>query len=143
MYNAKLGEDRSRLDDFAACGIKSESDIRDLFIPNFYFGCEADDRTVAYAFNDKLNHMGAKLKAFFSSDIGHWDVPDMTHVLSDAWKMVERKLITEADFHDFTFSNPAMLHAQMNPDFFKSTAVEGAVAKLLSQQKDLKQVGAA
>jgi hypothetical protein len=63
---------------------QSEEDIRDLFIPNFYFGCEADDRTTAYAFNDRLNHMGVKLKAFFSSDIGHWDVPDMTHVLSDA-----------------------------------------------------------
>lgn len=133
LYNAKLTEDRSRLDDFAACDIRSERDIYDLFVPNFYFGCEADDRTAAYAFNDKLNHMGAKLKAFFSSDIGHWDVPDMTAVLSDAWKLVERRHITEEDFRDFTFANPVMLHARMNPDFFKGTAVEKEAAALIAE----------
>ena len=104
-------------------------------MPNFYFGCEADDRTTAYAFNDRLNHMGAKLKALFSSDIGHWDVPDMTKVLTDAWKLVERKHISESDFRDFTFTNPVMLHARMNPDFFKGTAVESAVAALLADQR--------
>jgi predicted TIM-barrel fold metal-dependent hydrolase len=135
LYNAKLDEDRSRLDDFAACGIESEQDIHDQFVPNFYFGCEADDRTTAYAFNDRLNHMGAKLKALFSSDIGHWDVPDMTKVLTDAWKLVERKHISESDFRDFTFTNPVMLHARMNPDFFKGTAVESAVAALLADQR--------
>lgn len=143
LYNAKLDEDRSRLDDFALSGIKSEEDIRDTFIPNFYFGCEADDRTTAYAFNDKLNHMGAKLKAFFSSDIGHWDVPDMTKVLSDAWKLVEHKHITEEDFHAFTCVNPAMLHATVNPDFFKGTAVESEVAKLLGERDTVRKAGAA
>ena len=143
LYNAKLGEDRGKLDDFAACGIRNEQDIHDLFIPNFYFGCEADDRTTAYAFNDRLNHMGAKLKAFFSSDIGHWDVPDMTHVLSNAWKLVERKHITEEDFQLFSCLNPAMLHAKMNPDFFKGTAVESEMAKLLKDQPPFRQAGAA
>lgn len=135
LYNAKLNEDRSRLDDFAACDISREEDIRDLFVPNFYFGCEADDRTAAYAFDARVNHLGAKLKAFFSSDIGHWDVPDMTGVLADAWQLVERGLIDEADFRDFAFVNPALLHARMNPDFFKGTAVELAVAELLRQQE--------
>jgi predicted TIM-barrel fold metal-dependent hydrolase len=143
LYNAKLDEDRNRLDDFAACGIEKEEDIRNLFVPNFYFGCEADDRMTACAFDSRLNHMGAKLKAVFSSDIGHWDVPDMTRVLVDAWKMVDRKLIGEDDFEAFTFRNPVMLHARMNPDFFKGTAVEGAVEKLLREQPKTARAGAA
>jgi predicted TIM-barrel fold metal-dependent hydrolase len=140
LYNAKLDEDRSRLDDFALCGAEREEDIYRLFVPNFYFGCEADDRMTAIAFDTRLNHMGAKLKAVFSSDIGHWDVPDMTSVLVDAWKMVSRGLITEEDFHAFTFANPVSLHAGMNPDFFKGTAVEEAAAALLADTAD-EQVG--
>ena len=123
-------EDLSKLDDFAACGITSEQDLHDLFVPNFYFGCEADDRMNAVAFNTKLNHLGARLKAIFSSDIGHWDVVDMTGVLEEVWEMVEDyDLITEEDFRDFVFGWPAELHASANPDFFKGTSVEDAVAK--------------
>ena len=55
-------------------------DIRDLFVPNFYFGCEADDPINAMAFDTRKLPFGAKLNAIFSSDIGHWDVPDMTEV---------------------------------------------------------------
>src|SRR5215469_1544700 len=43
------------LDDYSACGITRAEDIRDLFVNNFYFGCEADDPTNAYAFNRKAN----------------------------------------------------------------------------------------
>jgi hypothetical protein len=39
-------------------------------------------------------------------------------------------MITEADFRQFTFENAARLHTALNPDFFKGTAVEGAVASL-------------
>ena len=67
----------------------------------------------------------------FSSDIGHWDVPDMSEVLEEAYELVEHGLVNEADFREFTFTNPAMLHAGMNPDFFKGTVVEKDVAKLL------------
>jgi predicted TIM-barrel fold metal-dependent hydrolase len=38
-------EDPAMLDEFAACGIQKKEDIRQLFVPNFYFGCEADDPT--------------------------------------------------------------------------------------------------
>ena len=44
-----------------------------------------------------------------SSDIGHWDVPDITEVLEEAYEMVEDKVITEDDFKDFTFTNPVKL----------------------------------
>ena len=51
--------------------------------------------------------------------------------------MVEDGLATEADFRDFTFTNPVTLHAGMNPDFFKGTVVEDEVNKLLIEQKIL------
>ena len=39
------------LDDFAGCQIESVEDIHDLFVPRFFFGCEADDPLTAWAFN--------------------------------------------------------------------------------------------
>ena len=42
-------------------------------------------------------------------------------------------LITEEDFYDYTFANAATLYAGMNPDFFKGTVCEAAVAKLLQR----------
>ena len=125
-------EDPNALDDWARCGIEKAEDIKDLFVRNFYFGCEADDPINATAFNAKMNPFGARLKAIFSSDIGHWDVPDMEEVLEEAYEMVEHGLITEDDFRDFVFTNPTTLWTGTNPDFFKGTVVEDAVGKLLA-----------
>jgi hypothetical protein len=75
--------------------------------------------------------MAVKLKAMMSSDIGHWDVTDMNEVVEEAHELVEDGLISEEDFRDYTFTNAATLYAGMNPDFFKGTACEAAVAKLL------------
>jgi predicted TIM-barrel fold metal-dependent hydrolase len=115
------------VNDFAPTGIEKPKDIRDIFDANFYFGCEADDRLNAIAFDTRLNHYGARLNAIFGSDIGHWDVPDMTKVLGEARELVEHELITEDDFSDFTFGNAANMLGGMNPDFFKNTIVEDAV----------------
>jgi predicted TIM-barrel fold metal-dependent hydrolase len=115
-----------------ALGIENAEDLRRLFEPNFYFGCEADDPLVALGFDRRMNPFGARLKAMFSSDIGHWDVPDMTEVLEEAYELIEKKLLDDEEFRDFTFVHPAMLHAGMNPDFFKGTVVEADVAKLLA-----------
>jgi len=123
----------SVLDDWSRCGIESIEDIRDLFVPNFFFGCEADDRMVAWAFNTKVNPMGVRLGAMMSSDIGHWDVNDMTEVVEEAYELVEDGLISEEDFRDFTFTNAVRLYAATNPDFFKGTACESAVDRLLSE----------
>ncbi len=125
-------EDPAMLDEFAACGIERPEDVRDIFARNFYFGCEADDPMNSWAFNSRVNPLGARLNAIFSSDIGHWDVPDMTEVTEEAYELVEHGLITEADFRDFVFGNPARLWTAMNPGFFKGTAVEGSVRRLLS-----------
>lgn len=120
------------LDDFRRAEIEKPEDIRDLFVPRFYFGCEADDPMNASAFNSRANPLGARIRAIFSSDIGHWDVPDMTEVTEEAYEMVERGTITEEDFREFVFVNPASLWAGTNPDFFKGTVVEEAVSRLMA-----------
>jgi hypothetical protein len=122
----------SGLDDWAKCQIETIEDIRDLFVPNFFFGCEADDRMVAWAFDSKVNPMGARLGAMMSSDIGHWDVTDMTEVVEEAYELVEKGLISEEDFRDFTFTNSVRLYAGLNRDFFKGTVCESAVDGLFN-----------
>ena len=65
--------------DYRHTGAKTKADLGPLF-QNFYFGCEADDKINAWAFNTKVNRFGMTLKAFFGSDIGHMDAPDFTRV---------------------------------------------------------------
>jgi len=125
------GEAPAVIDEWAACEIEKAEDIRDLFVDSFYFGCEADDPINAWAFNAKVNPFGARLRAIFSSDISHWDVPDMAEVVEEAYEMVERELITEDDFRDFVFGNPVSFFGGMNPGFFDKTVVEREAKKLL------------
>src|SRR5438093_7419888 len=120
---------REQVDDFAAVPVASAEELRRHFSERFYFGCEADDVMTAWAFDKHGNH---RLRPIFSSDVGHFDVVDMTEVLEEAHEMVEHGLITEAELREFVFSNPARLHTTMNPDFFKGTVVEAAVAKELA-----------
>jgi predicted TIM-barrel fold metal-dependent hydrolase len=122
------------IDDWAAAGIESKKDIHDLFVPRFFFGCEADDLTIAHAFNRHSMHGGARLQALFSSDVAHWDVPDMTETLAESYELVEKELITDGDFREFTFTNLIKLHTALNRDFFKGTAIEADVAKVLAEQ---------
>jgi predicted TIM-barrel fold metal-dependent hydrolase len=130
MQALKLEELTNRetesLDDYALLEVNSKAEMVELFSRNFYFGCEADDPTTAWAFDSR---MPGRLKAMLGSDISHWDVPDFTEVVPEVWEMVEHRLITEQDLRDFTFSNPVRLHGQMNPDFFKGTIVEEAATK--------------
>ncbi|MGE0743730.1 MAG: amidohydrolase family protein [Rhodospirillales bacterium] len=127
--NSNLFVPPEEVNDFAPTGVTRPEDIRDIFDRNFYFGSEADDRMTAVAFDSRLNHYGAKLNAILGSDIGHWDVPDMTAVMVEAFELVEDGFITQEDFRDFTFGNVVEMHTGMNPDFFKGTVVEGAVEK--------------
>jgi hypothetical protein len=118
------------LDDFKACGIERAEDIRDLFAPRFFFGCEADDPMMANAFNRKANPFGAAIHAVMGSDIGHWDVVDSEEIVEEAYELVERGAVTKEDFREFAFVNPVRLYAAQNPDFFKGSRVEGEVEKL-------------
>jgi predicted TIM-barrel fold metal-dependent hydrolase len=120
-------ESRERLDDFGAVPCADADELRREFAAHFYFGCEADDPTTAWAFDRHGHH---RLHAIFSSDVGHFDVTDMTEVLAEAHELVEHGRLTEGDFREFVFENAARLHTALNPDFFKGTVVEGAVAQL-------------
>jgi predicted TIM-barrel fold metal-dependent hydrolase len=121
------------LDEWEACGVERAEDIRDRFVPSFFFGCEADDVGVAWAMNAKMNPLGAKLRAMFSSDLGHWDVEDMTEILPEAYELVEGELVSEADFRDFVFGNPVRFYTRLNPDFFRGTRIEVDVARFLRE----------
>ena len=136
QFFSRPGARPEMLDEFSRAMIRKAEDIRDLFVPNFYFGCEADDPLVGWAFVDKVNPLGARLRAMMGSDISHWDVPDMTAPVADAYELVERGRITENDFREFTFLNVVRLHAGMNPRFFKGTICESAVAQALAERID-------
>jgi predicted TIM-barrel fold metal-dependent hydrolase len=126
----------AEIDDFAAVHVESAVELRDKFVPNFYFGCEADDPLVAWAFDSRVNPHGAQLRVLFGSDISHWDVPDMSDTVAEAWELVEHGTIDESAFRDFTFTNPVRLHASMNPDYFAGTVVEQAVAQAIAAGED-------
>ncbi len=119
------------LDDFWRCKIERGEDIKDLFVNNFYFGCEAEDPMNGTAYNTKANAYGAKLKILLGSDIGHFDVFDITEVLEEAFELVEHGVFNEDQFRDFTFANAARFWTSLDRDFFKGTAVESQVNKEL------------
>lgn len=119
-------------DDFAAMKISRFEDLRDLYVPHFYFGCEADDPHTAIAFDRGINPFGAELRAIMSFDLGHWDVTDMGEAAAEAYELVEDGLITEANFRDFAFRNAVQLYGTPNPQFFSGTILEDAVTKELT-----------
>ena len=119
------------LNEFAASRIEGDRDLFEIFSERFFFGCEADDRSVYRAVDAKGNALGARLAPFFSSDIGHWDVPDIKEVLLESHQLVDEGLLSADDYRDFVFTNAARLHAEPNPAFFDGTPVESAAKELL------------
>jgi Amidohydrolase len=118
-------------DDFALAGITSADHLREEFCRNLYFGCEADDPMTAIAFDPRLN---LPVKPIFSSDIGHWDVSDMSQVLVEAWESVEAGKLTREDFRAFTFGNGVQFFGGMNPRLFEPTAIADAARFELQPQ---------
>jgi predicted TIM-barrel fold metal-dependent hydrolase len=128
------GEDPAMMDEWAPSGIMSAAEICKIFTQRFYFGCEGDDSLNALAFNTKGSPFNARLYALYGSDLGHWDVPEMAEAAEEAHELVERGVISEADFRDMVFVNAAEFWTSTNPDFFKGTAVEADVRKLLTSR---------
>ena len=124
-----VGVEPADRDEFSAARIDHKRDIYDRFVPRFFFGCEADDRTVAFAFSS-ANPFGAKLQPIFSSDISHWDVEDMAGVVDEAFGLVRNGVLTEDNFADFVFRNPVRMFTDAAPNFFAGTPVESYAAKL-------------
>jgi hypothetical protein len=132
-YFGRPGARPDTLDEFEACESEKPEDLVALFEGRFYFGCEADDPLITWAFAESVNPLGARLRPIFGSDIAHWDVQDMTQPVAEAFELVEHGLIGEREFRELTFLNPARLHAGPNPAFFARTVVETAVADALAQ----------
>src|SRR4030095_5012908 len=123
------------LEEWRALGAASEEELVDLFVPHFYFGCEADDPTVAWAFDARKNPGGRRLRAMFSSDLGHWDVPDMGGILLEAHELVEDGHLSARDFRDCVFRNPVRFYTAANPDFFRGTRVAGEGEQALATER--------
>ena len=130
-FSNRPQEPESMIDEWERSGITSVEDIKRLFVDRFFFGAEADDPMTSLAFNTKVNPLGARLNAILGSDIAHWDLPDITEVLEEAWEMVEHEWIDEADFERFTFENPVKFYTHTNKNFFDGTVVEPEVTKYL------------
>ncbi len=128
-------------DEFEGLAATSASELGDRFLPHFYFGCEADDPMTATAFDTARTPLHRPVRAMFSSDIGHWDVPDMLEVLGEAWENVESGGLDRAAFEDFAFANAARFYTETNPAFFVGTAVEQAVAKRVVEPSGLPRAG--
>ena len=72
----------------------------------------------------KVVRQTTRLNAILGSDIGHWDVTDMTKVLVEAFELVDDGYLDANDFRDFSYANVVRMHTGMNPDFFTGTVVE-------------------
>jgi predicted TIM-barrel fold metal-dependent hydrolase len=127
--HTERGPSDEEIDEFAKLGIEDASEIPDLFLPNFYFGCEADDPMNALAFVPDRWPFGATLHAMYGSDIGHFDVPSLPDVLEEAWENVERGWMNADQFRRFVFDNPARFYLDSNPDFFAGTVLEDRVER--------------
>jgi predicted TIM-barrel fold metal-dependent hydrolase len=107
--------DQEQLDDFAAAGISDESDIARRFIPNFWFGCEADDPPTCFG--------ESHVRAVWATDGGHWDVPDLTGSLDTTWTYVEKGHLSIENFSDLVYRNPVRFFTEANANFFQGTAL--------------------
>jgi len=89
---------------------------------------------VTWAFREDVNPLGMRLRPVLGSDISHWDVPDMTEPVAEAFELVERGLLGPREFRELTLVNPVRLHAGVNPRFFEGTCCEQAAAEVLATE---------
>ncbi len=127
------GAGDTAVDEFAAVAAADPDEVVELFARRFWFGCEADDPLTALGFDGRMTPGGAALNAVLGSDIGHWDVPDVTRVLEEAFEMVEHGWLDAEQFRAFTFSNAVRFFGEVNPSFFDGTVVESAAAEVLGR----------
>lgn len=123
LMRAFQSRDEAEIDDFAASGLESVDDIIDVFTNRFSFGCEADDPLTRLAFDTVDAWAPRHLRAVFASDIGHWDVPDASEVLLEAYELVEEGVVDHAAFREFTCDNVVHSMTATNPAFFEGTVV--------------------
>ena len=110
-------------EDFGRTGVTGPADIVEQVTRSYVFGCEADDPLTGLAFDTRRNPGGAALSAMFSSDIGHWDVPEMAGVLPELYEHLEHGWLDEAQMRAFACDNAHRFYTDTNPDFFAGTTV--------------------
>jgi predicted TIM-barrel fold metal-dependent hydrolase len=115
----RLAERDAGVNEFARMG--GDDDLRSMFANSFFFGCEAEDRTTAFAFDSSL---GFDFAPVLGSDIGHWDVAVMSEVMTGAYDLVRDGTLSEEQFKAFVYTNPARLYRDQNPAFFDGTVLE-------------------
>jgi predicted TIM-barrel fold metal-dependent hydrolase len=111
------------LDEFIHMRVTSRADIAAQFTRSFFFGCEADDRGIATAFSPLVPE-GRMLNVLFSSDIGHWDVPDMADVVRESHELVDDGILTPEQWRAAVCDNAIDMYERVNPEFFVGTTVE-------------------
>jgi len=120
------GDDPTLHDEWAPSGVTSAEEISQIFSQRFYFGCEGDDPLNMLAGDGGNSLLGARLATLYGSDLGHWDVPEMSEAAEEAFALVERAALSPAAFRAMVFTNAVDFWRTGNPDFFKGTAVEVA-----------------
>lgn len=58
-------------------------------------------------------------------------VPDAREVLPEAYELVDKGLLSAADFRGFVCDHAIRLHGGMNPDFFEGTSVAAHAKEVL------------
>jgi predicted TIM-barrel fold metal-dependent hydrolase len=122
-------------DDFSNLHLDSVDDIVDAYCNSFTWGCEGEDPLAILAFDPLLTPKGGEVSAVLGSDLGHYDVPDWSHPLAEAYEFVERGAMDTDQFRDFVFANSVRFHASPNPRFFEGTVVESEAAELLESTR--------
>jgi predicted TIM-barrel fold metal-dependent hydrolase len=125
----QAGNDPELHDEWARSGIGGPEQITAIF-KRFYFGCEGDDPLNMLAEGGPNDALGTDLATLYGSDLGHWDVPDMSEAAEEAYELVEQGRLSPAAFRAMVFTNAVEFWRTGNPDFFKGTAVEAAAASV-------------
>jgi predicted TIM-barrel fold metal-dependent hydrolase len=118
------------VNDFEAAGIRRPADICRQLTRQTCFGCEADDPLAGLGYDQHRVPGDEPLRPIFSSDIGHWDVARMDHVLPEAYEHVSRGWMSKDQFRGFVCDNAVRLYSDANPAFFAGTRLERYAAEL-------------
>jgi predicted TIM-barrel fold metal-dependent hydrolase len=122
--------DPAQIDEWAQSGVRAPQEIRDIFRDQFFFGCEGDDPLTMLAYRPMGTPFDLRLNAFYGSDIGHWDVPDMSECFAETYELVEHKLMDAEELREFVCATPIRFWTAANPEFFAGTPIEPHATKL-------------
>ncbi len=131
---SQRGDDPLIHDEWVPSEITGPADISDIFTRQFYFGCEGDDPLNTLATDERGDSFGPRLRTLYGSDLGHWDVPEMTEAAEEAYELVEQGQLAPEAFRAMVFDNAVEFWTCGNRDFFKGTTIETAANALLSER---------